>query len=37
MAKITCSPLYADYIPKINTVILLGMGHTPRGECAEEN
>jgi hypothetical protein len=26
--KITCSHSYADYRPKTNAVILLGMGHT---------
>jgi hypothetical protein len=30
--KITCSPSYADYKPKTNTVILLDMSHTLRGE-----
>jgi hypothetical protein len=30
--KITCSPSYADYRPKKNTVILLDMGHALRGE-----
>jgi hypothetical protein len=28
--KITCSPSYADYIPKPSAVILLDMGHTLR-------
>jgi hypothetical protein len=28
--KIACSPSYADYSPKTNTVILLDMGHTLR-------
>jgi hypothetical protein len=28
--KIICSPLYADYSPKTNAVILLDMGHTLR-------
>jgi hypothetical protein len=30
--KIICSPSYADYRLEINTVILLDMGHTLRGE-----
>jgi hypothetical protein len=30
--KIICSPSYADFRPKINTVILLDMGHMLRGE-----
>jgi hypothetical protein len=34
--KITCSPSYADYRPKRNAVILLDMGHTLRGEYAQE-
>jgi hypothetical protein len=34
--KIACSPSYADYRPKTNTVILLDMGHTVRGVCAQE-
>jgi hypothetical protein len=34
--KITCSPSYIDYRPKINAVILLDMGHTLRGEDVEE-
>jgi hypothetical protein len=29
--KITCSPLYADYRPKTNAVILLDMGHMHTG------
>jgi hypothetical protein len=29
--KIICSPVYADYRPNTNAVILLG--HTQRGEC----
>jgi hypothetical protein len=29
--KITNSPLYADYRPKTNAVILLDMGHTLKG------
>jgi hypothetical protein len=32
--KIACSPSYVDYRAKTNTVILLDMGHTLRGECA---
>jgi hypothetical protein len=28
--KIACSPLYADYRPKANAVILLDMGHMGR-------
>jgi hypothetical protein len=35
--KITCSPSYADYRPKTNAVILLNMGHTPKGECIQED
>jgi hypothetical protein len=34
--KITCSPSYADYRLKTNAVILLGKGHTPRREHAQE-
>jgi hypothetical protein len=34
--KIACSPLYVDYRPKTNAVILLDMGHTLRGECTRE-
>jgi hypothetical protein len=34
--KIVCSPLSADYKPKTNAVMLLGMGHTLRGERARE-
>jgi hypothetical protein len=34
--KITYSPSYADYRPKINAVILLDMGHTLRGEHSWE-
>jgi hypothetical protein len=30
--KITCSPSYVNYRPKTNVVVLLDMGHTPRGE-----
>jgi hypothetical protein len=29
--NIACSPLYVDYIPKTNAVILLGMGPTLKG------
>jgi hypothetical protein len=32
--KITCSPSFSDYRPKTNTVILLDMSHTLRGEFA---
>jgi hypothetical protein len=34
--KFTYSSSYADYRPKTNVVILLGMVHTLRGECARE-
>jgi hypothetical protein len=34
--KITCSSSYADYKTKTNAVILLDMGHTLRGEHAQE-
>jgi hypothetical protein len=34
--KIVCSLSYVDHSPKTNAVILLDMGHTPRGECARE-
>jgi hypothetical protein len=34
--KIACSSSYADYTPKTNAVILLGMGHTLRKEHALE-
>jgi hypothetical protein len=34
--KIPCSPSYADYRPKTNAVILLDMGHTLRGDYAQE-
>jgi hypothetical protein len=34
--EIACSPLYADYRPKTNAVILLDMGHTLRGEHVQE-
>jgi hypothetical protein len=27
---------YADYNPKTNAVLLSDMGHTPRGDCAQE-
>jgi hypothetical protein len=33
--KIACSPSYADYRPKTNTVILLDMDHLLRGEDAQ--
>jgi hypothetical protein len=36
LRKIACSPSYADYRPKTNAVILLHMGHTLRGEHAQE-
>jgi hypothetical protein len=36
MKKIACSPTYADYRLKTNAVILLDMGHTPRGDHARE-
>jgi hypothetical protein len=35
-AKNRCSPSYVDYGPKTNAVILLGTGHTLRGEHAWE-
>jgi hypothetical protein len=35
-AKITCSPSYVYYRPKISVVILLDLGHTIRGEHAGE-
>jgi hypothetical protein len=35
-SKITCSSRYADYRPKSNTAMLLDMGHTLRGESANE-
>jgi hypothetical protein len=35
-AKITCFPLYVGYRPKTNAVMLLDMGHTPRGDYAWE-
>jgi hypothetical protein len=34
--KIACSPSYVDYRLKTNAVILLDMGHTLRGDCAQE-
>jgi hypothetical protein len=34
--KITYFPSYAHYIPEINAVILLDMGHTLRGECTQQ-
>jgi hypothetical protein len=34
--KIACSPSYADFRPKTNAVILLGMGHTLREEHIQE-
>jgi hypothetical protein len=35
-AKKSHSPSYANYRPKTNAVILLDMGHTLRGEHAQE-
>jgi hypothetical protein len=35
-AKIVCSPSYANYRPKTIAVILLDMGHKPRGECRQK-
>jgi hypothetical protein len=35
-AKNSCFPSYADYRPKTNAVMLLDMGHTLRGEHAQE-
>jgi hypothetical protein len=35
-SKITLSPSYADYRPKTYSVILLDMGHTLRGDHAQE-
>jgi hypothetical protein len=35
-SKIACSPSYADYRSKTNAVKVLDMGHTLRGECAQE-
>jgi hypothetical protein len=34
--KIACFPSYVDYAPKISAVILLDMGHTLRGERAQD-
>jgi hypothetical protein len=34
--KISCSPSYADYRPKINAVILLDMCHKLKGGCTQE-
>jgi hypothetical protein len=34
--KIACYPSYVDYRLKTNTVILLDMDHTLRGECVQE-
>jgi hypothetical protein len=34
--KITCSPSYVDYRHKTNTVIVLDISHTLRGECPWE-
>jgi hypothetical protein len=34
--KIICSPSYVDFRPKTNTVTLLDMGHTLRGEHIQE-
>jgi hypothetical protein len=34
--KLACSPSCADYRPKINAVILWDMGHTLRGDHAQE-
>jgi hypothetical protein len=35
-AKILSSPSYADFRPKTNAVILLDIGQTLRGKCAQE-
>jgi hypothetical protein len=35
-AKNLIPPSYVDYRPKTNAVILLDMGHTLRGDCAQE-
>jgi hypothetical protein len=35
-SKILCSPSYVDYRPKTNAAILLDMGHTLRGEHAQD-
>jgi hypothetical protein len=32
--KATCSPSYADYRPKANTLVLLDMDHTKGRPCA---
>jgi hypothetical protein len=34
--KIACSSSYVNYSDKTNAIILLDMGHTVRGECAQE-
>jgi hypothetical protein len=34
--KIGCSATYADYRPKTNAEILLDMGHSLRGDYAQE-
>jgi hypothetical protein len=34
--KTISSLLYADFRPRTNAVILLGMGHMLRGECIHE-
>jgi hypothetical protein len=34
--KIICSPSYVDFRPKTNAVILLDIGHTLKGEHAQE-
>jgi hypothetical protein len=34
--KIAHSPIYVDYRPKSNIVILLDMDHTLIGDCARE-
>jgi hypothetical protein len=35
-AKNLLFSLYVDYRPKTNAAILLDMGHTLRGECAQD-
>jgi hypothetical protein len=35
--KIVCSPSYVDLRPKTNTVVLLDMVHTLRGELIQED
>jgi hypothetical protein len=35
-AKILCYPSYMGFRCKTHAVILLGMGHTLRGECIQE-